>query len=202
MSIVGAAALIASTAQAQAPGSPADPNPNAVQAGTYAVEPSHTRILFSVSHMGFTTWYGNFTGASSVARLDPRQPATSNVQVSIPTASISTTNITLDGELKGADWFDAAKFPSISFRSRRVTVTGPNRGVVEGDLTLHGVTRPVRLEARFNGAGVNPLDKVYTVGFEASGHIKRSDFGIVKYIPLIGDDLNLIISASFKRKAS
>jgi polyisoprenoid-binding protein YceI len=202
LSIAGAAALAAAAAQAQAPVSPASTNPATVQPGSYALDPSHTRVLFSVSHMGFSTWYGDFTGVKGSARLDPHRPAASEVQVTIPTASISTTNATLDGELKSADWFDAARFPTISFRSRKITVTGPNRGFIDGDVTLHGVTRPVRLEARFNGAGVNPLSKAYTVGFDATGHIKRSQFGVTKYVPLIGDDVNLTISAAFERKAA
>jgi polyisoprenoid-binding protein YceI len=157
----------------------------------------HTRVLFSVSHMGFTTWYGDFTQAAGALELDPAHPADSRVEVSLPTASVSTTNAVLDGELKGPDWFDAARYPTISFRSRQVTVTGPGRADVAGDLTLHGVTRPVTLHARFNAAGVNPLDKTYTAGFEAHGSIKRSEFGVTKYVPLVGDDVDLIISAAF-----
>jgi polyisoprenoid-binding protein YceI len=177
-------------------------DPAAVQAGTYKVEPVHTRVLFSISHLGFTTWYGDFTGASGVLQLDPAHPAESRLEVSVPTSSVSTTNAKLDGELKGPDWFDAARFPTISFKSRQVTPTGPDRADVVGDLTLHGVTRPATLHARFNAAGVNPLDKAYTVGFEVSGQIKRSEFGLSKYVPLVGDDVSLIISAAFEKTAA
>ena len=176
-------------------------SPAAVQPGAYKVEPGHTRMLFAVSHMGFTTWYGDFTGASGSLQLDAAKPADSRIEISVPTASVSTTNPTLDGELKSADWFDAARFPTITFKSRQVTVTSPGRADVLGDLTLHGVTRPVTLHARFNGAGINPLDKAYTVGFEVSGHIKRSEFGVTKYVPLIGDDVDLILSAAFEKVA-
>jgi polyisoprenoid-binding protein YceI len=173
-------------------------DPAAVRPGAYKVEPSHTRILFSVAHMGFSTWYGDFTGASGTLRLDPARPANSELQVSVPVASVSTTNSVLDGELKSADWLDAARFPTMSFTSRQVTVTGPGRADVLGDLTLHGVTKPVTLHATFNAAGTNPLSKAYTVGFEARGAIKRSDFGITKYAPLIGDEVQLILSAPFE----
>lgn len=176
--------------------------PSAVTPGAYKVEPDHTRVLFAVSHMGFTTWYGDFTHASGTLQLDPANPARSQVQVSLPTASISTTNTVLDGELKGADWFDAAHYPTVTFTSTRVVPTGPNAADITGDLTLHGVTKPVTLHARFNAAGVNPLDKAYTVGFEVSGKIKRSDFGVAKYVPLIGDDVDLIISAGFEKRGS
>ncbi|HZL01132.1 MAG TPA: YceI family protein [Caulobacteraceae bacterium] len=179
----------------------ANPDPAAVRAGVYAVEPMHTRILFSVSHLGFTTWYGNFTGASGALTLDPGAPAASQVSVSVPTASISTTNAKLDDELKGGEWFDAARFPTITFKSERVIPTGSGQADVTGELTLHGVTRPVTLKARFNGAGMNPLSHAYTVGFEATGRIKRSEFGVTKYVPMVGNEVDLIISAAFERKA-
>lgn len=177
-------------------------NPAAVQAGAYKVEPNHTRVLFAVNHMGFSTWYGNFTHAAGALTLDPANPAGSSLSVTVPTGSVETTNTVLDGELKSADWFDAAKYPTITFKSSKVTVTGPGQADVAGDLTLHGVTKPVVLHAKFNAAGVNPLDKAYTVGFEVSGKIKRSEFGVTKYVPLIGDDVDIIISAAFEKAAS
>lgn len=176
-------------------------DPAAVRPGAYKVEPSHTRVVFAVSHMGFSTWYGDFSGASGSLTLDPAKPANSRLQVSVPVASVATTNAVLDGELKSADWLDAARFPTMSFTSRRVTVTGPGRADVLGDLTLHGVTRPLTLHATFNAAGTNPLSKAYTVGFEARGAIKRSDFGVTKYVPLIGDEVQIILSAPFEAAA-
>lgn len=194
---------VAAGAHAQGPmTSPGDPNPAAIQAGAYVVEPNHTRIQFAVDHMGFSIWYGDFTGASGSLTLDPRAPAASKLSVSIPTASVSTTNTTLDGELKSADWFDAARYPTISFVSTRVTPTGKDRATVTGELTFHGVTRPVTLQARFHGGGMNPLSKAYTAGFDVSGRIKRSDFGVTKYVPLVGDDVSLVIAGAFERKPS
>jgi len=172
----------------------------AVQPGDYAVEPTHTRILFSLSHLGFTTWYGDFSHASGTAKIDPAHPSASSVEVSVPVASIETTNTVLDQELKGADWFDAAKFPTLTFKSRQISVTGPNEGEIVGDLSLHGVTRPVSLHVKFHGAGANPLSHAYTAGFDATGVIKRGDFGVTKYLPMVGDDVTLIISAAFERK--
>jgi polyisoprenoid-binding protein YceI len=174
-------------------------SPAAVHPGTYAVEPSHTRIAFAVSHMGFTTWFGDFTGASGTLTLQPAHPAASTLSVSVPVASVSTTNAKLDSELKEADWLDAAKYPTATFTAQKITASA-GTAKVAGTLTLHGVTKPVVFSVKFNGAGVNPLDKAYTVGFEVRGHIKRSDFGVKKYIPLIGDDVDLIISAAFEQK--
>ncbi len=191
--------LLAGAAQAQ---TPANTSPAAVQPGAYKVEPGHTRVLFSVSHMGFTKWYGDFTGASGTLTLDPKNPAAASLAVTLPVASVSTTNAKLDGELKAADWLDAERFPRASFKSTAVTPKGPGTADVTGDLTLHGVTRPLTLHVTFNGAGVNPLDKAYTAGFEAHGTIKRSDFGVTKYVPLIGDDVDLTLSGAFEKPAS
>jgi polyisoprenoid-binding protein YceI len=175
--------------------------PAAVQAGSYALETSHARVLFSLSHFGFSTWYGDFSGATGTLKLDPKNPAASQLEVSIPTASVSTTNAKLDDELKSADWFDAAKYPTITFRSTKVTPTGVATAQVAGDLTFHGVTKPVVLTATYKAAGVNPMNKAYTVGFEVKGSLKRSEFGVKNYVPAVGDDVELTISAPFERKA-
>jgi polyisoprenoid-binding protein YceI len=194
----GAAALLLSTA-AYAQMVP-NTDPAAVQAGSYKLETSHARVVFSLSHMGFSTWYGDLPGATGSLTLDPKNAAADALEVSIPVAGVSTTNARLDTELKAADWMDATQFPTITFKSTKVTQTGPNAAQVTGDLTFHGVTRPVTLEATFKGSGVNMLTKAYTVGFEVKGRIKRSDFGVKKYVPLIGDDVDLTISAPFEKK--
>ena len=120
----------------------------------------------------------------------------------MPVDTVSTTNAVLDKELKGADWFDAAKFPTMTFRSTKITPTGPQSADVAGELTLHGVTKPVVLHAKLKGAGPSPLSHAYMVGFDATGRIKRSEFGISKYLPaVVGDDVDLILSAPFVKKA-
>jgi polyisoprenoid-binding protein YceI len=175
------------------------PDPHAVSAGDYKVEPAHTQVTFSVKHLGFTYFTGMFSGASGELKLDPGHPAESTLAVSVPVASVLTTVAPLDAELKGADWFDAAKFPAATFRSTKVTSTGPDSATIDGELTLHGVTRPIALEARFIGAGTNPLDHHLTAGFSASGVIKRSDFGVSKYVPLVGDEVRLTIAGAFEK---
>ena len=116
-------------------------------------------------------------------------------------ASVSTTSPKLDGELKSAAWLDAGRYGQMHFRSVRGTRIGATRARIEGELTLHGVTRPVGLEARFIGAGVNPLDKAYTVGFQATGQLSRSAFGVKTYVPMIGDEVTLTIAGSFEKAA-
>jgi len=193
-----AAALL--LALGAAPALAADPAPADVQAGGYVVEPSHTKVLFSLSHLGFTTWYGEFGSAAGRLNLDPQNLASSSLDVSVPVASVNTNNTKLDEELKGADWFDAAKYPAMTFHSTKIVRTGETTADVDGDLTIHGVTHHEVLHAKFNRAGVNMMDKAYTAGFEVSGVIKRSDFGVSKYVPVVGDDVTLIISAGFEKK--
>ena len=191
---------LATAALAPASAQVATTTPAKVPSGTYNVEPYHTRIVFAVSHMGFTTWYGNFTTASGALTFDPKSPAKSALDISFPTDSISTTNPKLDGELKSAMWFDAAAYPTITFKSTKIMVTGHDKGIIEGDLTFHGVTHPVTLAAHFNGGGTNPLDKKYTIGFDATGSLSRADWGVKTYEPLIGDKVELLLSGAFEQQ--
>ena len=179
----------------------ADPNPAAVERGTYAVEPLHTRVLFSVNHLGFNDYFGQFTGAAGTLTLDPKDLGASQIDVTVPVDGLSTTNAKLDGELRSADWFDAAQFPTIHFVSTGVRRTGDKTAKVSGNLTLHGVTKPVVFDATFNAAGPNPMNKAFTAGFSVHGQIKRSDFGVAKFVPMVGDDVNLTISAAFEKQA-
>jgi polyisoprenoid-binding protein YceI len=196
-----AAALIALPTALLAQGRPAAPNPDpsAVPAGAYTLEPTHARIVWQVTHMGLSEWFGDFALPTGTATFDPKNPAADQVDITIKVASVSTTNTTLDGELKAADWFDADKFPTITFKSTQVVPTGPGTADVTGDLTLHGVTKPVTLKVKFRAGGVNVLDKAYTIGFDATTAIKRSDFGVSKYVPMVGDDVQITISAPFEK---
>lgn len=195
-----ALALLASapaTMVAAQSAAPANTNPAAVTAGRYVVEPVHTRLQFSLSHMGVTHWYGDLTGASGSLSLDPKSPTTARVDVTLPVASVATTNAKLDEELRGAQWLDATAYPTIRFVSTRVVRTGKRGATITGDLTFHGVTKPVTLNAVFNAAGADPIAKAYTVGFDATTTIRRSDFGVKTYVPLIGDTVDIRISAAF-----
>lgn len=173
-------------------------DPSTVKAGSYALETSHARVAFAIDHMGFSTWYGDFTGAKGSLSLDPANVAASKLDITIPAASVTTTNAIVDGELKS--WFDVAKFPTITFKSTAVTSTGKDTAKVTGDLTFHGVTKPVTLDVKFHGGGSNPMSKAYTVGFDATGSLKRSDYGVSKYVPVVGDKVDLFISAPFEKK--
>jgi polyisoprenoid-binding protein YceI len=155
-----------------------------------------------VLHIGFTNYYGVFSKTSGELKLDPKALENSQLDVSVPVSSVATTSTVLDEELRSDQWLDAQKYPTMAFHSTRITRTGPSTADVAGDLTLHGVTRPVVLKAQFIGAGVNPLNKSYNAGFQISGEIKRSEFGVKTYVPVISDEVHLIISGAFQKKAS
>jgi len=194
--LAAAALTVASAPHALAQTSPAKVDP-----GTYKVEPSHTQIEFSVLHMGFTNFYGRFTDASGTLVLSPKTPYASKLDVSIPVNTVSTTSDKLNDELKSPAWFDAKAFPQIVFHSTRVVLAGKGAAKVIGDLTLHGVTKPVTLDVHFVGAGINPLDKAYTVGFRATGEISRSAFGVKTYVPMIGDAVQITLSGAFEKQS-
>ncbi|GLS19962.1 polyisoprenoid-binding protein [Labrys miyagiensis] len=192
------AALLGIAAPLHAQAQIASQDPKAVKAGTYKVEPFHTQIAFSISHFGFTDFSGFFSGASGTLQIDPAKPDSAKLDVTIPETSILTTVSVLDDQLKGDQWFDTAKFANATFTSTKVTSTGKGTATIVGDFTLHGVTKPITLKARLVGSGVDPLDKTFTVGFEATGTIKRSDFGVKQYLPLLGDEVHLAIAGNFK----
>ena len=177
---------------------PAAPTLATVKAGTYKVESYHTQVGFSLSHFGFTNYSGLFSGATGSLQLNPANPAASKLEVTIPVQSLQTTVPVLTDELKGEKWFDTAKFPQATFTSTHIAVGANGEATIEGNLTLHGVTKPVVLHAHLMGAGVNPIDKAYTVGFEASATLKRTDFDITLYAPAVGDEVQLTIAGAFE----
>ena len=175
----------------------------AVQSGNYTLEPTHTEVMFGVGHFGFSTYYGQFPGTTGSLKLDSGNPAASQLDVSVPVANVWTASDKLTDELKSADWLDAKAFPAMTFHSTKITPTGPTTADVAGDLTLHGVTKLVVLKATFKRAAVFPMNKKYMIGFDATGHLKRSDFGVSKYVQFgLADDIDLIISAPFERQGS
>lgn len=196
-------ALLALTgpALAQEPAAPpAVPttDPTQVRPGAYGLDPEHGKITWSVSHLGYSTYYGQITDVSAQATLDPREPGKSRVSVRVGTGSVDALNEMLNRNLKTPAFFDAAAFPTATFTSTSVEPTSPTTARINGDLTLRGVTKPVALDATFNKAGVNPVDKKYTVGFDGRMVLKRSEFGINAFLPAIGDEVTLRLEGEFK----
>ncbi|WP_239019282.1 YceI family protein [Novacetimonas pomaceti] len=174
--------------------------PRDVRAGTYQVDPAHTEAGFSVLHMGFSHYSGMFSNISGTLTLDPRHLPATNLHVIIPIASIQTPSMKLDNELRGSEWFDTARFADATFVSISLRQTGADAATLNGLLSLHGITHPLTLQVRFVGAGTNPMNKKYTVGFDATGTLRRSDYGITAYLPMIGDTVTLRIAGAFERQ--
>ncbi len=159
---------------------------------TYNIEPSHTSVTFTWDHGGgLSRMNGKFMNAVGTVVLDEAAPATSKVEVSFAIDGINTGVPALDSHLKTPDFFDAAQFPTATFKSTKVELTGDKTAKVTGDLTLHGVTKPVTLDVTLNKI----TDDKKKAGFNAKGTIKRSDFGISRYIPAVSDEIDLEISS-------
>jgi len=173
-------------------------NPAQVQAGGYALDSDHGKITWSVNHLGFSTYVGQFATVKATLKLDPRNLGATVLEATVDTNSVGTLNPALDKHLKSPGFLDTAKFPTATFKATKVTKTGDKTADIAGDLTLHGVTKPVVVQATFNQAGANPMDKKYQLGFAGSAKIKRSEFGITAYVPAVGDEVTLTIEAEFK----
>jgi polyisoprenoid-binding protein YceI len=161
---------------------------------TYKLDPTHTMVLFSWNHFGFSNPTANLGISEGTLVYDEANPTKSSVEVTMPLANLDTHVSALDEHLKKPDFFDAAKYPVVTFKSTQVEALGGNKFKVTGDLTVHGVTRPVVLDATLNKAGMQPMLKVPAVGFDATGTIKRSDFGVGAYVPNVSDEVQIRIT--------
>jgi polyisoprenoid-binding protein YceI len=195
-SFIAAALVLAAPAIAQMP-TLGTSDVTKVVAGNYMVETGHTQIGWTVNHLGVSLFSGMFSQASGSLSIDPKNLATTKLSVSVPVASVQTINDKLTGELKSADWFDAAKYPTMTFVSTKVTSTSATTADITGNLTLHGITKAVTIEAVFTGVG-SSMGKKANIGFTGSADIKRSDFGVKAYVPLVSDEVHLSISAAFQ----
>ena len=199
--LAAASAALALVTSSPAAAQAVTADPAAVKSGAFKLETTHTQVGFTISHLGISDFSGVLHDATGNLTLNAADPAASSLKVSVPVASLTTTSSTLDGMLKGKDWFDAAAFPTATFVSTSITRTGANTAVIDGNLTLHGVTKPIKLDARLVGSGVNIVNKAYSVGFTATGAIKRSDFGVKALLPALTDDVTLTIQAAFEAQS-
>ena len=199
-------------APAAAASAPAAVKPAASQApaGDYKLDPAHASLEFKVSHMGFSHYTARFTDFDAKLKFDPAHPETSSVEATVDPKSLALNAppAGFKDELTGKSWFDAAQYPAITFRSTKVEVTGANTARITGDFTLHGVTKPVVLEATFNGGYPGfAMDPHARIGFSAHGVFKRSEFGMGYGVPAPGsnmgvsDEVEVNIEAEFSGPA-
>jgi polyisoprenoid-binding protein YceI len=164
---------------------------------TYQLEKTHVDLVFTINHAGFSQKHGSFRTLDATLHYDPSAPQMSSVSVTVKTDSLDTGFAARDKDVMGAMFLDAAKYPEMRFVSTKVAA-GPDGSLrIDGDLTLHGVTKPIVLHAKLNKLGPNPFDKRPTVGFTATASLKRSDYGMSYAVPVIGDEVNITIDAEF-----
>ncbi|WP_242123014.1 YceI family protein [Sphingobium sp. Sx8-8] len=205
MLMISAAALVAVAGGGvvvaqQMPPAPGAKDPARVTAGTYAIDPGHTQILFAYDHMGFSNNMGVISESTGTLTLDPKNPSAAKVSVDVPVANLRTGIAKLDEHLMKPEFFDSAKFPKATFVSTGVKVQG-TEAEISGNLTIKGVTKPVTLDAEFYGAGKAPamMGGKENIGFVATTTVKRSDFNMGYGVPMVGDAVELKIVAAFQK---
>jgi len=166
---------------------------NTAPAGLYKIDGAHTNLTFRVSHLGYSHYTADFDKVDGKLQFDPANAAAMTVEATIDPKSldISAPPTGFHNELMGKTWFNAASFPTIGFKSTKVVLTGPKTADVTGDLTLHGVTKPVTLAATFNGGNAANAYDGARIGFSARGTLKRSDFGMGYGVPAPGTNLGV-----------
>lgn len=192
-SLIAAGGVVAQAAMTKVPAE--------VQAGTYKLDSDHGKITWSVDHLGFSTYVGQFVAVEAELKLDPANPSASTLTATIPLTKVASNSDGLNAHLQTPDFFDTANHPVATFVSRSITVDAddPTEATVVGDLTLRGVTRPVTMAVEFNQAGPS-MGGTYRVGFDGEAVIKRSDFGVNFALPMLGDEVELHIEGEFVKQ--
>lgn len=166
---------------------------DAAAAPAYKVDTVHSTAIFRVKHMNTSYSYGRFNDISGQVAFDDQDPKKGLLDIVVKTGSIDTANQNRDKHLKSADFFNAVQYPTISFKSKSVAKTGPDTYEANGELTLHGVTRPLTIKVMRTGAGKDMKGRP-TLGFETDFSIKRSDFKMNKMLEGASDDVRIIVS--------
>jgi len=167
---------------------------SACAANSYTFDPTHTYIIWRVDHFGFSDVSGKFM-AEGTLTLDETKPQNSKVNITIHTATVNTGVRKLDDILRGSNFFNVQQYQTATFVSTKVEKTGTDTGKVYGTLTIRGISRPVILTVKLNKMGVHPYYNVQAVGFTGSTTVKRSDFGLLGYLPGVSDETRIEIEA-------
>jgi polyisoprenoid-binding protein YceI len=165
-----------------------------VQAATYKLDPAHTYPQFEIHHLSFSTLHGQFNHTEGMITMD-REKNLGSVEATIDVKSLDSGLAKRDEDLLAEPFFNAAQFPTMIYKSTKVTYQGKDKATVQGDFTLHGVTHPLTLHVTRINCGMNPIMKKNVCGFDAWGEIKRSDFGMKTYVPIIPDKVRLMINS-------
>jgi polyisoprenoid-binding protein YceI len=171
-----------------------------IPGGSYIVDTKETLVRYEVLHFGSSDYWGTFPGTTGTMRLDPKNLEATQLDVKVPVATVETTNRELDGELFSDEFFDGETYPYLSFVATSVRRLGPRTLAISGKLSMHNVTLPVVLNATLIGGGPSPFNsKEIIIGFRATASVKRADFGLGKYVPIVSDETQIVISVAFKK---
>jgi len=166
----------------------------ALAAEKYTLDSSHSQVVFSYDHLGFSKTYGMFSGFEGEIMFDAANPAASTVTVSMPTKSMFTGWEQRDAHFMSDDFFGAQDGDMITFTSTSIEVTGEDTALITGDLTLNEVTKSVVLDAKLNQTGDHPMAGKAWAGFDATTTLLRSDFNVGAFAPAVGDEVQVMIS--------
>jgi polyisoprenoid-binding protein YceI len=193
-----AALFLSLTIATAAIANPVSTDPAKVPAGAYALDKRHASLVVRVLHMGFSHYTMRFGGLTGSFTYDPTSWQATRATIVVDPKSIQTAESAFDRTVAG--YFEPDKYPTIEFVSTALRPTGPGRGELDGQLTLHGVTRPVTLDVTFNGVGPGLLGAGTRLGFSGAGRIKRSEFNVTGGRPFAGDDVDLLFEVEFIRQ--
>jgi len=171
-----------------------------IQAGEYKLDKDHAALLFKINHMGFSSYVGRLNAFDVSLNFDPNNIENSSIEAVIDIRSIDVNNPDFAATLRGTAWLNTENFPQAVFRSVSVEKIDNQQLSVRGELTFLGVTKAVTMYAKLNGAANNPLTRIYTLGFAANLRFKRTDFGLNKFIPIVGDEVEIDIHSEFQRQ--
>lgn len=160
----------------------------------YAIDPSHSQVIFGWNHFGYSNIRARFDVVEGSIVYDAENPSASSARASVAIESIDSGVDKLDTHLKSPDFFDVAKFAKAEFRSTKVEAAGEGKLALTGDLTIHGVTRPVTFQVTVNRIGDHPMKKIPAAGFDAHTTLKRSDFGMPMAVPNVSDEITLDVT--------
>jgi len=193
LGLIGGGSVVAQAALTKVPAE--------VQAGTYKLDPAHGKITWSVNHLGFSTYTGQFVNVSADLTLDPANPSASTLTATVPLTDVDPNDDRLKAHLQTPDFFDTAQFPTATFVATSIVVDADDatQADVTGDLTIRGVTRPVTMEVQFNQAGPS-MGGVYKVGFDGETTIKRSEFGVNYVLGPVSDEVELHLEGEFVKQ--
>ncbi|WP_411889864.1 YceI family protein [Yoonia sp. SDW83-1] len=168
--------------------------PAFASAEDYVLDASHSQILFSYNHLGYSTTWGMFSGFEGTISFDQEDPGASSVSVSFPVRSMFTGWEARFDHFMGEDFFGAGEDEMVTFTSTNIEVTGDDTAMITGDLTLNGITKSIVLDAKLNQTGMHPMAEKEWAGFDATTTLVRSDFEVGSFAPFVSDEVEVMIS--------